>query len=157
MFVRFYFIHSMTSKKIYLDEHVCKSKGIVGMAKWQFMPIFGWLIANGGWIYGQKWLDLWPYEIIGMAMAIEAMPDFMSMLIKVERKWNLHTSREQQVVKLIFQEAADRIQHIKMFLCLQSFTKISKFQILYKLKRMGRTCNYLQCKARFLLWISVEL
>ena len=56
-----------------------------------------------------------------------------------------------------FQEEADRIQHIKMFLCLQSFTKISKFQILYKLKRMGRTCNYLRCKARFLLWISVEL
>ena len=39
-----------------------------------------WLIDS------QLWLDLWPYEIVGMAMAIVAMPDFMSMLIKVERK-----------------------------------------------------------------------
>ena len=41
MFVRFYFIHFMTSKERNLDEHVCKSKDIVGMAKWPFMPIFG--------------------------------------------------------------------------------------------------------------------
>ena len=39
-----------------------------------------WLIlANCGRIYGQKWPDLWPNKIVGMAMAMVAMPDFMSM------------------------------------------------------------------------------
>ena len=39
-----------------------------------------WLIlANYGRIYGQKWPDLWPNEIVGMAMAIVAIPDITAM------------------------------------------------------------------------------
>ena len=39
-----------------------------------------WLIlAICGWIYGQKWPDLWPNEIVGMAMAIVAIPDITPM------------------------------------------------------------------------------
>ena len=30
-------------------------------------------------IYGQKWPDLWPNEIVGMAMAIVAIPDITSI------------------------------------------------------------------------------
>ena len=45
-----------------------------------------WLIlANCGQIYDQKWLDLWPNEIVGMAMAIVAIPDITSMRGKVEK------------------------------------------------------------------------
>ena len=41
-----------------------------------------WLIlANCGRIYGQKWPDLWPNEIVGMAMAIVAIPDITSMVM----------------------------------------------------------------------------
>ena len=41
-----------------------------------------WLIlAICGRIYGQKWPDLWPYEIVGMAMAIVAIPDITSIAI----------------------------------------------------------------------------
>ena len=40
-----------------------------------------WLIlAICGRIYGQKWPDLWPNEIVGMAMAIVAIPDITSMV-----------------------------------------------------------------------------
>ena len=45
------------------------SKGIVGMAKWPTMPKFGHL-----------WPDLLPNEIVGMAMAIVAIPDSTSMI-----------------------------------------------------------------------------
>ena len=39
-----------------------------------------WLVlANSGRIYGQKRPDLWPKEIVGMAMAIVAIPDITSM------------------------------------------------------------------------------
>ena len=38
------------------------------------------IFANCGRIYGQKWPDLWSNEIVGMAMAMVAMPDFTSML-----------------------------------------------------------------------------
>ena len=40
-----------------------------------------WLIlANCDRIYGQKWLDLWPNEIVGMAIVIVAIPDITSMI-----------------------------------------------------------------------------
>ena len=40
-----------------------------------------WLIfANCGRICGQRWPDLWPNEIVGMAMAIVAIPDITSMI-----------------------------------------------------------------------------
>ena len=38
------------------------------------------IFANCGWIYGQKWPDPWPNKIVGMAMAMVAMPDFTPML-----------------------------------------------------------------------------
>ena len=37
------------------------------------------IFTNCGRIYGQKWPDLWPNEIVGMAMAMVAIPDFTSM------------------------------------------------------------------------------
>ena len=39
------------------------------------------IFANCGWIYGQKWPDLWSNEIVGMAMAMVAMPDFTSVMM----------------------------------------------------------------------------
>ena len=46
-----------------------------------------WLIlANCGRIYGQKWPDLWPNEIVGMAMAIVAIPDITSMYINAPNR-----------------------------------------------------------------------
>ena len=41
------------------------------------------IFANCGRIYGQKWPDLWPNEIVGMAMAMVAIPDFTSMGISL--------------------------------------------------------------------------
>ena len=41
---------------------------------------FGWFMAICGRIYGQKWPDLWPNKIAGMAMAMVAIPDFTSMI-----------------------------------------------------------------------------
>ena len=38
------------------------------------------IFTNCGRIYGQKWPDLWPNEIVGMAMAMVAIPDITSML-----------------------------------------------------------------------------
>ena len=42
------------------------------------------ILAICGRIYGQKWPDLWPNEIVGMAMAMVAMPDFTSMWVTVK-------------------------------------------------------------------------
>ena len=39
------------------------------------------IFTNCGRIYGQKWPDLWPNEIVGMAMAMVAIPDFTSMCV----------------------------------------------------------------------------
>ena len=38
-------------------------------------------MAIFGHIYGQKWPNVWPNKIAGMAMAMVAMPDFTSMSV----------------------------------------------------------------------------
>ena len=58
-----------------------------------------WLIlANCGRIYGQKWPDLWPNEILGMAMAIVAIPDITPMC-KIDSKI-IFTQNKMTVIKV---------------------------------------------------------
>ena len=51
---------------------------------------FCWFRAICGRIYGQKWPNLWPNKIAGMAMAMVAMPDFTSMAIYYQ--WTIITA-----------------------------------------------------------------
>ena len=46
------------------------------------------ILANCVQIYDQKWPDLWLNEIVGMAMAIVAIPDITSMVGRQKLNWN---------------------------------------------------------------------
>ena len=56
---------------------------------WQDLTVFGHLWP--GLCYGQKCLDLWPNEIVGMAMAKVALLDimFMTLIVKLESQLDL--------------------------------------------------------------------